>query len=52
MPRQRSWMVVAGGATTALFAAISHHMPGVDGHAYMMKPHSRQYLMSRVFKEE
>lgn len=54
MPQQRSWMVVGGSATALLLlAAISHHVvPGVDGHAYLMKPHSRQYLMSRVFKEE
>lgn len=56
MLQQRSWVVVAGSATATallLFTAISHHVvPGVDGHAYLMKPHSRQYLMSRVFKEE
>lgn len=57
MPQQRSWVVVAAGgamaATALLFAAmVSLHVPGVDGHAYLMKPHSRQYLMSRVFKEE
>lgn len=51
MLHKRSTIVAAAGSLAAFL--VSHQAPiGVDGHAYLMGPVSRQYWNSQVFQDE